>query len=138
MCHPINEQLSILYIFCICLCWICFANSFFPFCVLLMYFLNSIYFLRFYLLIFRERGREGDKHWCDRETLIGCLSYVPWLGIQSAIQVCALTRSWWPLTFQDNTHPTQPYWSGQLCILKRKAFECCWNLIWMCVHVCVQ
>lgn len=31
------------------------------------------------LVAFRERGREvesmGEKHRCDRETLIGCLSY---------------------------------------------------------------
>ena len=53
---------------------------------------------RFYLFIFRERGREGEregeKHWCARETLIGCLlhtsnwrsgpqlRHVPWLGIE--------------------------------------------------------
>ena len=36
---------------------------------------------RFYLFIFRkrrrERGREGEKHWCVRETSIGCLLQAP-------------------------------------------------------------
>ena len=54
----------------------------------------------FHLFIFRERGREGEKegekHWCLRETSICCLSnipkwgpgpqprHVPWLGIEWA------------------------------------------------------
>ena len=36
-------------------------------------------------LLFRERGRERgqerEKHQCERETSIGCLPYVPGLGI---------------------------------------------------------
>ena len=36
----------------------------------------------------RERGRE--KHWCEREASIGCLSYVPWLGTDPATQARAL------------------------------------------------
>ena len=35
---------------------------------------------------FREGGRERN-----RETLIGCLLLVPWLGTEPATQVCALT-----------------------------------------------
>ena len=41
---------------------------------------------------FRERGREREKHWCERETLIGCParldlgSYTPGLGIEPATQ----------------------------------------------------
>ena len=35
------------------------------------------------LLIFRKRGREeereGKKHQCERETLTGCLFYMPWV-----------------------------------------------------------
>ena len=57
-----------------------------------------LFFLRFYLFIFRERKREGEregeKHQCARETLTGYLSHtpiqgpglqprhVPWLGIK--------------------------------------------------------
>ena len=61
--------------------------------------INSSYlFLKKILFIFRERGsereREGEKHWCARDTSIGCLlhapnwgpspqpKHVPWLGIE--------------------------------------------------------
>ena len=47
------------------------------------------------LFIYRERGKEGEregaKHWCLREVLIGCLSHVPKLGTCPATQACALT-----------------------------------------------
>ena len=49
---------------------------------------------RFYLFIFRGRGREGEreKH-VLRETLIGCLSHThpPKLGTWPETQACALT-----------------------------------------------
>ena len=36
------------------------------------------------IIDFREQGREdereGEKHRCERETLIGCLSYPPYWG----------------------------------------------------------
>ena len=35
---------------------------------------------RFYLFIFRERGREGEEHRCVRETSIGCLPHMPQPG----------------------------------------------------------
>ena len=41
----------------------------------------------------KEGNREREKHWCERETLIGCLSYVPQLGIESTTWVWALTRN---------------------------------------------
>ena len=28
----------------------------------------------------RERGREGDTHWCERETSISCILYGPQVG----------------------------------------------------------
>ena len=51
---------------------------------------------KFYLFIFRKMGREGEKHWCVRDTSTGCLSHTPnqgpglqprhvhWLGIEPA------------------------------------------------------
>ena len=41
--------------------------------------------LRTYLLIL-ERGEERvrEKHWCERDRLIGCLSYAPGLGTEPA------------------------------------------------------
>ena len=38
-----------------------------------------------------EGEREGEKHRCERETLLGCLSYTPQPGIEPATQACALT-----------------------------------------------
>ena len=35
---------------------------------------------RFYLFIFREREREGEKHRCEREPAVGCLLHSPWPG----------------------------------------------------------
>ena len=62
-------------------------------------FLFFSFFKRFYSVIFRERGREGEgdgeKHRCVEESLIGCLSHAPiqasgpqprhvsWLGIKA-------------------------------------------------------
>ena len=42
-------------------------------------------FKRFYLFIFRERGRKGDKHICVREISIG-----PQLGTEPAMEACTL------------------------------------------------
>ena len=54
-------------------------------------------FLRFYLFIFREKGRkgerEGEKYWCERDTLISCLLHT-WLGTWLAHQACVLTGNW--------------------------------------------
>ena len=33
--------------------------------------------IRFYVFIFREGGREGEKRPCARDTLFGCLSHTP-------------------------------------------------------------
>ena len=53
--------------------------------------------LRMCLLIL-ERGegreREGEKHQCEREASISCLSHVPQLGTEPATQACAPTANW--------------------------------------------
>ena len=58
--------------------------------------MNSFFFFkRFYLFIFRERGRkrerEGEKHQCE---ILSWLSYVPWRGTKPATQACGVTRNW--------------------------------------------
>ena len=54
---------------------------------------KRFFFFRFYLFIFRERVREGEKHQCDRETSIGCLFHVPHPGTEPTTQAYALTRN---------------------------------------------
>ena len=57
-----------------------------------------LFFLRFYLYCFRERGREGErereKHQCVREASIGCLLHAPQVGTWPATQACALIGNW--------------------------------------------
>ena len=47
------------------------------------------------LIDFRQRGRregeKGDKHGCERETSIGCLSYTPQPGTELITEACGLT-----------------------------------------------
>ena len=53
-----------------------------------------IYFFNFIYLILKRGGgseREGEKHWCERETSISCLSFVPQPWTKSTTQACALT-----------------------------------------------
>ena len=43
---------------------------------------GSLFFIiKYFIYLFLGRGREGEKegekHWCVRESLIGCLSYMP-------------------------------------------------------------
>ena len=69
-----------------------------------VYFFSHIFFyilfnfLKIFIPDFRERGRkgkrEGKKHPCEREALIGCLSYTPWLGTKPATQAHALIGNW--------------------------------------------
>ena len=59
---------------------------------------SFFFFLRFYVFIFREKGkeaeREGEKHQCERETMMGCLFYVLQLGSSKpTTQARALTRN---------------------------------------------
>ena len=55
--------------------------------------------------------RKGEKQ-CERETLVGCLSYAPQPGTESATQACALTESYpQPFSLWGDTQPTEPHWS---------------------------
>ena len=53
---------------------------------------------RFYLFIFRERGREagrgGEKHWCGREHWSVSCPSCPQPRTWPATQACALTGNW--------------------------------------------
>ena len=41
----------------------------------------------------REGESEGEKHQCQRETWIHCLSYMPQPQTKRTTQACALTRN---------------------------------------------
>ena len=99
----------------------------------------SFFFFRFYLFIFRERRREGErggeKYTCAREILIGCLSHtpkwgpdpqprrVPWLGIK-------------PMTFRftGSTQSTEPHQPRQESYFSKKALN--ELLLFMSLLVC--
>ena len=59
--------------------------------------MTSLLYFYFIFSIFRERGREGEregeKHWHERETWIGFLSYAPWPETGPATQACTLTEN---------------------------------------------
>ena len=72
---------------------------------------------RFLKLIFRERGRKGERkrkgeeHECERETSISCLLYAPWLGTNPqpsyvpwpGIEPVPLWCTGW--SFNQHSHP---------------------------------
>ena len=82
-----------------------------------------LFFLRFYLFIFREREREGEregeKHRCVRDTSIGCHSQQPNGDLAHNPGVCPdweLNRQ--PFGSQAHTQSTEPYQPGHLLILE--------------------
>ena len=58
------------------------------------FFFVFLFFFLIFIYLFLERRRgEGEKHWCERETSISCLLYVPHLGPESPTQVCTLIKN---------------------------------------------
>ena len=85
---------------------------------MLFIFLNSI-FLRFYLFIFRERGREGErgeKHQCV------VAYHVPPTGHLACIPgMCPDWESnWRPFGFQASTQSTESHQPGHHMLFKEK------------------
>ena len=68
---------------------------------------------------FRERKEERERETeMERNTSVGCLLYMPQLGIEPAAEVCALTGD---LTHDFSVHgttlhPTETHWSGQCSV----------------------
>ena len=100
---------------------------------------------RFYLFIFRERGREeGEggrkkgKRWCERETSVSCLCtlpnwglnqprYVPWLGIEP-VTIC----------FAGKAQCTGPHWSGPCASFKSELLlQAGFSLVCHSMHGCL-
>ena len=75
----------------------------------------------FFFIALRER-MEREKQWCEKEASIGCLLYVPRLGIAHA-QTGDQTRNLgmypdWelnlkPFGYRTVFQPTEPHWPGQ-------------------------
>ena len=88
--------------------------------------LPFLFFLRFYLFIFRERGREGErqgeKHQCEKETTICGLSYISHvrLNLDRACNpgMCPdWELNWQPFALQDVIQPIEPHQSEPLPFL---------------------
>ena len=45
--------------------------------IFISFLLKNVLFISFFRERRREGKREGEKHQCERETSIGCLSYAP-------------------------------------------------------------
>ena len=70
---------------------------------------SEIFFFFYILFIFREKGREGEKHWCVRKTLIGCLLHTPSGGLAGNPGMCPDQElNWWPFSLQAGTQSTEP------------------------------
>ena len=73
---------------------------------------------RFYLFVFRERGREGEregeKHQCARNTSIGCLPCTP--PARDLAQNPCMYPDWesnqWPFNSQAGTQSTELHQPG--------------------------
>ena len=79
---------------------------------------NSVRFLKkiICLFIFRDgvEGGERGRKTCERETLIGWLTYMSHLGSGPATWACALTgeRNRRPSALQGDAQATEPHWPG--------------------------
>ena len=69
---------------------------------------NVFFFLRFYLF-FRERGREGEKHQCVRETLINCLLHAPPPETCNPGMCPDQELNQRPFSSQASTQPSEPH-----------------------------
>ena len=68
-----------------------------------------LFFLRFYLFIFRQRGREGEREGEKHQCMVA--SHTPLRGTWPTTQACALTgnqTSEWPFDLQASTQSTEP------------------------------
>ena len=70
-----------------------------------------------YLLIFGEtkglREKEEEKHPCERDTSVGCLSYTSQPGTEPTTQACALTKNWTSALLLGGMMPNQLSHTGR-------------------------
>ena len=98
-------------------CPLCFQTSPLP-SLSQLYVFKGLFFLspypRAFFYYFQGEGKGhvwGGERGRERETLIGCLPYAPWLGTEPATQACTLTGNWtcnplvYGMTLQPIEHP---------------------------------
>ena len=125
MCTSSHFKISILnkYVSNLCILVCMFSYVY----VLFLFILNwGDFFIAFFFFFFfnldRERGKEREKNWCEREAFIGCLLYAPRLGIVHALtgnQTCNLgicpdqESNLQPFSFMRTFQPTESHQPGQ-------------------------
>ena len=75
---------------------------------------------------------KGEKHRCERETLISCLLYVPQIGTKPTTQACTLTRKQTSHLLVCGTTPNQLSHTGQCCLA---LFNICAMMIYFCEKI---
>ena len=84
-----------------------------------IWFRFHVLFLRFHLFIFREKGREGEKHQCVVD------SHTPPTGDLAATQACALTgnRTSDPLVYRPALNLLSHTSQGRFHVLNKLLFS---------------
>ena len=95
------------------------------YCLLFCFLKDSESFLKVLFICFWESGKEGEKHWCEREILLSFLSHMSQLGIKSATQAYILTGNQTGDLSPCGMMPNQPSHAGQslsLLVMKQLFF----------------
>ena len=74
---------------------------------------------------------EKEKHWYEREALIGCLLYPPWLGMEPVPLVCALTGDQTP-------NPCNPLVYGMMLQPVELSSQGCINVLYVVQTILVM
>ena len=80
----------------------------------LMYIFVSFFNPKIHLWTFRERVRCAGEEW--RERNVGQLSHICATSenlTYNPVMCPDWELNWWLLALWDDTHPSEPYWSGQ-------------------------
>ena len=81
--------------------------------VTLFFFFLEILSQGHFFIAFREREKDREKHQCERETSIGCLSYTPQQGIEPQPRyVPRLESNPQPFSLREDTPPAEPHRPG--------------------------
>ena len=99
---------------------------------------SKILFLRFYLFIFRERGREGEKNQC---VVVSCIHPTGDLPHNPGMCPDWVSKQW-PFGFQGHTQSTEPHQPEQ-CLKSLQLYFCNKTLFlffffwWVIHYICI-